>query len=351
MNSIQLLAARVGPVSSDAGENEDPIAQTEESTKSGIEIRSGSRLRTFFITLLSAILFFPNLLFLQPLLYFWFVITFPLRFLEEKYEKKSDKSSEDEASSAPGKHTESKLKSPSVGQEYADLATISSIKSTTPVAAEINQLKSPTSPSSYMAAVFAKLPKVLFLPLNFNPKKHQRKVLILDLDETLIHLLSKTSRMSTSHMVEVRLNNLATLYYVYKRPFCDEFLGLVTEWYDVYVFTASAREYADPVINWLERDRKYFKKRFYREHCTLRKGAGYIKDLSILGIDLARVILVDNSPISYSLNYENALDIEGWIDDPTDNELLQLLPLLNALRFVTDVRYILGLKSGADLIG
>jgi hypothetical protein len=44
---------------------------------------------------------------------------------------------------------------------------------------------------------------------------------------------------------------------------------------------------------------------------------------------------------------ENAIPIEGWISDPTDNDLLHLIPFLQALRFVGDVRNLLGLRTGA----
>lgn len=175
------------------------------------------------------------------------------------------------------------------------------------------------------------------------PKNMSRKTLILDLDETLIHSLSKGGKMSNGHMVEVKLGTHAILYYVHKRPFCDTFLECVTRWYDVVIFTASVQEYADPVIDWLEHDRNYFKARFYRQHCTFRHGA-YMKDLSVAEKDLSKAIIVDNSPLSYKLNEQNAVPIEGWISDPSDRDLLYLIPLLQSLCAVHDVRSLLALR-------
>lgn len=150
----------------------------------------------------------------------------------------------------------------------------------------------------------------------------QQKTLILDLDETLIHSIAKGGRMSSGHMVEVKLNSPVfspvtqaapgqptpppqfvgpqhpILYYVHKRPHCDEFLRKVCKWYKVVVFTASVQEYADPVIDWLEQEKKYFAGRYYRQHCTFRTGS-YIKDLSSIEPDLSKVIILDNSPVSY----------------------------------------------------
>lgn len=150
----------------------------------------------------------------------------------------------------------------------------------------------------------------------------QQKTLVLDLDETLIHSIAKGSRMSSGHMVEVKLNapilNPVTqavpgqpapppqvvgpyhpiLYYVHKRPHCDEFLRRICKWYKVVIFTASVQEYADPVIDWLEQEKKYFAGRYYRQHCTFRNGS-YIKDLSSIEPDLSKIMILDNSPVSY----------------------------------------------------
>ena len=42
---------------------------------------------------------------------------------------------------------------------------------------------------------------------------------------------------------------------------------------------------------------------------------------------------------------ENAVPIESWFDNPADEELLNLLPLLAALRHVDDVRSILSMRT------
>ena len=52
------------------------------------------------------------------------------------------------------------------------------------------------------------------------------------------------------------------------------------------------------------------------------------------------------STASDSLNVDNAIPIEGWINDPTDNDLLHLIPVLEALQYVTDVRAVLTLRRG-----
>ncbi|PAV20902.1 NIF-domain-containing [Pyrrhoderma noxium] len=194
---------------------------------------------------------------------------------------------------------------------------------------------------------------------------HTRKTLVLDLDETLIHSTTRPLFASTGgsgllglgnlfgfgsnkkagHMVEVVMNGRSTLYHVYKRPFVDYFLRKVSTWYTLVIFTASMREYADPVIDWLDAGRGILELRFFREHCTQLPNGTYSKDLTILNEDLARICLIDNSPVSYSINKANGIPIEGWTNDQSDEALLDLLPVLDSLRFTSDVRHVLGLRG------
>lgn len=207
----------------------------------------------------------------------------------------------------------------------------------------LDSIKSPTSADAPRSTDIRARDRALSLR-SIVPGEAPRKTLILDLDETLIHSVSKGGSTSTGHMVEVRLGQHAILYYVHKRPHCDLFLQRVSKWYDVVIFTASIQEYADPVIDWLEQEQKYFKARYYRQHCTYRFGA-YMKDLAVVQQDLSQAIIVDNSPLSYRLNEENAVPIEGWINDPSDNDLLYLVVVLQGLRTVTDVRSLLSLRG------
>ncbi len=84
--------------------------------------------------------------------------------------------------------------------------------------------------------------------------------------------------------------------------------GQVCKWYNLVVFTASVQEYADPVIDWLESERKFFSARYYRQHCTFRHGA-FIKDLSAVEPDLSKVMILDNSPLSYMFHQGQSLSL------------------------------------------
>ncbi|RNF27702.1 nuclear lim interactor-interacting factor-like protein [Trypanosoma conorhini] len=70
--------------------------------------------------------------------------------------------------------------------------------------------------------------------------------------------------------------------------------------------------------------------RLYREHCSMLNGA-FVKDLSLLGRDLDKTAILDNSPVTYLFQQRNAIPIPSWFDDPNDTELKRLLPILEAL--------------------
>ncbi|KAJ2881585.1 Nuclear envelope morphology protein 1 [Coemansia aciculifera] len=171
----------------------------------------------------------------------------------------------------------------------------------------------------------------------------KRKILVLDLDETLIHS-SPQGSYRAHHRIEVVIDKVACLYYVYKRPHVDYFLRRVSEWYKVVVFTASLAEYADPVIDLLDSQNKLIEGRYFRESCVPHDSS-YAKDLTAIDADLSQIVLVDNSPLSYFINPTNGIPIQPWVNsDPKDEALLDLLPLLDALRFTDDVRSILSLR-------
>ncbi|KAK5780814.1 hypothetical protein RI543_001939 [Arxiozyma heterogenica] len=155
-----------------------------------------------------------------------------------------------------------------------------------------------------------------------------KKLLVLDLDETLVHSSFKYLR-SADFVLPVDIDDQMHNVYVIKRPGVDEFLKKVGELFEVVVFTASVNRYGDPLLDILDKH-KSIHHRLFREACYNYEG-NYIKNLSQLGRPLSDIIILDNSPASYIFHPQHAIPISSWFSDTHDNELLDIIPLLEDL--------------------
>ena len=144
----------------------------------------------------------------------------------------------------------------------------------------------------------------------FQPNKPYS--LVLDLDETLIHVPKGKNEFIL-------------------RPGLREFLHSLIPYYELIVFTIGIKEYADQIINFIEKDEKYFSYRLYRESATFLNEQ-YYKDLNKLGRDLKKIIIVDDKQINIKLQEENGIIIKPFIteDEGGKNDFI-LYDLINIL--------------------
>ncbi|OWR49446.1 dullard protein [Danaus plexippus plexippus] len=158
----------------------------------------------------------------------------------------------------------------------------------------------------------------------------KRKMLVLDLDETLIHshhdaMLRPTVKPGTppDFVLKVTIDKHPVRFFVHKRPHVDYFLDVVSQWYELVVFTASMEIYGAAVADKLDNGRGILRRRFYRiDRVEIYTENIYIQSVSMYFPD-------------------NAIPIKSWFSDPLDVALLNLLPVLDALRFTHDVRSVL----------
>ncbi|CAL9162307.1 unnamed protein product [Musa hybrid cultivar] len=180
-----------------------------------------------------------------------------------------------------------------------------------------------------------------------SPKETQQRkpiTLVLDLDETLVHSTLEPCD-GADFTFPIILDVQTHTVYVRRRPFLQMFLERVAQMFEIVIFTASQSVYAAQLLDMLDPDHKIISKRMYRESCIFSDGS-CTKDLGILGIDLAKVAIIDNSPQVFHLHVNNGIPIESWFDDPSDHALVQILPFLETLVGAEDVRPIIAQKFG-----
>lgn len=112
----------------------------------------------------------------------------------------------------------------------------------------------------------------------------------------------------------------------------------MSKYFELVVFTAGLKDYADWILNDFDRS-GYIIHRLYRDHTKYRNGV-YVKDLSKLGRDLTKAIIIDNIAENFCAQPDNGIHIKGWYNDPNDRELEKIAVFLRdlAVRQVSDVR-------------
>eukprot|EP01138_Halocafeteria_seosinensis_P002991 gb/GECG01003055.1/.p1 GENE.gb/GECG01003055.1/~~gb/GECG01003055.1/.p1 ORF type:complete len:439 (+),score=47.74 gb/GECG01003055.1/:1-1317(+) len=154
------------------------------------------------------------------------------------------------------------------------------------------------------------------------PRKTDNKpCLVLDLDETLVH--SSFQRVKTADfVVTAKVDENPLSIYVIKRPFVHEFLKTLAQKYEIGIFTASQKEYAEKVVERLNADGT-IQWTLYRESCTLYRGQR-VKDLNRLPRQLSRTIIVDDRDTSFLFQPENGIECLPFYGNAEDVELKSL---------------------------
>ena len=162
---------------------------------------------------------------------------------------------------------------------------------------------------------------------NFPQEEKQKKIALFDLDETLVHCNNNKPGMNgdevsvklpTNKIVKVGLNI---------RNNWKKALDLIKNHYHIVIYTASHPSYADAVLDYLDKENKYFKYRLYRNHCIQCDVDGfkfYVKDLDTLdeNYNLKDIVIIDNSILSFAYHLYNGVPIVPFIDQANDSELM-----------------------------
>ncbi|WP_176591842.1 NIF family HAD-type phosphatase [Sphingobium sp. EM0848] len=176
-----------------------------------------------------------------------------------------------------------------------------------------------------------------------------RPLLILDLDETLIHAR------------EEELNRTADFqifgYHVYRRPYLADFLRRVRADFDLAVWSSASDDYVAAVVGHIFSADCPLRFVWGRSRATLmrlvRDEYGYtydpwdhrrylkpLKKVKRMGWRLERMLIVDDTPEKCVRNYGNAIYPLPFEGDEADAELLSLAAYLSSLKDEPDMRRI-----------
>jgi len=127
---------------------------------------------------------------------------------------------------------------------------------------------------------------------------------------------------------------------VVPRPGLRQFLQSAAAVAELVLFTASMPGYAEPILDAIDPDGTLFAARLFRDSTvTTCAGLAHVKDLSRLGRDLARTIIIDNEPRSFILQPANGVPIPAFTGASGDGQLLGVVgPLVAQLAAHGDVR-------------
>lgn len=170
-----------------------------------------------------------------------------------------------------------------------------------------------------------------------------RKLLVLDIDQTLIHARERRSS-DKMHNFVINMRGQNGFFYIFKRRGLDNFIANIIKLQNIHglkiaIWTAAERTYAVKILDniwpgW-QSDVLFLR---HRLHCSLLPDGSYVKDLSKIpgGYD---IMLVDDNVDNYRLNTE--LGFSVWKSSPyvagsIDSELNDVY---NHLRRFLDKRF------------
>ena len=149
--------------------------------------------------------------------------------------------------------------------------------------------------------------------------------LVLDLDETLVHFFFTPS--GGSFLI---------------RPYCFKFLEDMSKIFEVAIFTAATKDYADSILDIIDPNKKLINHRLYRHHTSIREMC-FVKDLTKIGRNLNRCLIIDNIADNFKFQPNNGIQCTTWNDDMRDTQLNDLDIILTKIieKKPTDIKPII----------
>ncbi|MEI6946297.1 HAD family hydrolase [Paraflavisolibacter sp. H34] len=166
------------------------------------------------------------------------------------------------------------------------------------------------------------------------------KLIVLDLDETLIH--------ATEHQLGVSCDFSFDNYFVYKRPLLQQFLLDLSLHFTIGVWSSADDDYVAEIVRHIKPDALDLSFVWGRSKCSLKRDLDYdtycfekrLDKLKKKGFRLEQILVVDDSPSKARTNFGNAIYIKEFTGDPQGRELHFLYNYLLTLKTAANVRTI-----------
>ena len=182
--------------------------------------------------------------------------------------------------------------------------------------------------------------------------KNEKKILlVLDVDETLVHATDK--ELERDHDFSVYG------YYVYNRPYLEDFLLEMSKYFLLGIWSSASDDYVSEVVKHIVPNTIDLEFVWGRSRCTYRRdfsmdesryyssnhGDHYhfikpLKKLKRQGYQLEKILIVDDSPHKCQDNFGNAIYPREFTGDVQDDELVGLSKYLITLKDKENVRRI-----------
>jgi len=176
--------------------------------------------------------------------------------------------------------------------------------------------------------------------LTSNLNETRQILLILDLDETLVH--------ATETKLDIDYDFQYADYYIYKRPHLIEFLTEMNEHFKLAVWSSADDKYVNGVVTLIKPTEIEFEFVWARSRCTMKRDYELdkyvrekrLKKVKKQGFQLERSLIVDDSPEKTRDNFGNAIYVLPFEGNPRDNELNVLSKFLISIKELENVRSI-----------
>ena len=182
--------------------------------------------------------------------------------------------------------------------------------------------------------------------------KKNKYTIVLDIDETLGHFIHNEIDAKYFHNYGFIIENDKISFntvgkdkkrvgFFLVRPYAKYFLEKIKNlFFEIVIFSAGTKDYCDKVLDILDLNNNLINYRLYRTHLSLRNINNDVKDLSLLGRDLSKLIMIDNFSENFKLQQDNGLPINSWVGDITDTSLRDIIPIMNYIveNNIEDVR-------------